>query len=388
MGKEAWALAEADMQRFSGSMAANASTWNGKLDQLRKKVSESFAAFGEPIIDSCKPLLDKLISLASTVGPQIAAIGKAVGDTFTVLIGAFKGGQLGTLIATSLKIGFGEAVNFLTGALTVLVKAIPTILTSQFRIMGAYLSGDFIMGVAKGFEALGAKIMQILMTAFETPIKYMQAGIQWAIEKALGSLPGWAKKLFGMDGFEASSFGDILANTDAPTLGGQTAADFGAQSADAFREAGAAFAKPLETILDAQKDVFLAFTDFKPADIFNTGADKALLAGLSDGILAARQQIATASGATGGTADEDGPWAGAGKRAEAPRIEADAMTKVGLIMADYGAGASTPEQTEQRRTNELVGTVAGVTSEVVTLLKQIINKMPTGGTTGGEAVWA
>lgn len=85
---EIWSVVEADLQRFSGTMANMEDTWNGKMSRMQKAWDGLYRALGEPIIDILTPwvntALENLENLKNNMGGLQIAI-RAVG----VVVGGF-----------------------------------------------------------------------------------------------------------------------------------------------------------------------------------------------------------------------------------------------------------------------------------------------------------
>jgi hypothetical protein len=112
-GKDTWAVAEASLTRFSGSMKLQSGTWNGLMSTLSDTISAVMVKFGEPIMDSLKPYLEGAISRIESLQAAAANAGRVIGEAFSVIRAAFEGGQMMALAGASLKLGFIDAINTL-----------------------------------------------------------------------------------------------------------------------------------------------------------------------------------------------------------------------------------------------------------------------------------
>jgi hypothetical protein len=114
------------------------------------------------------------------------------------VIAAFKSGQLLDLVASSLKLGFAVGVNALVNGFRAAIEFFWNLITdgAMWKSLGTTL-----LGLVAGFGAA-------LLNAFQTPIVYLQSGMEWVIAnllKGLLKIPGMNDLL----GFEA---GDVEAN--------------------------------------------------------------------------------------------------------------------------------------------------------------------------------
>ena len=349
-------------EKFGGTMDSVSKTWNGKMSTLAGYIDAIKREFGAPIKDALKPALEEAISLAKRLSETARDWGGAIGNAASMLMEAFKSDQLGDLIGNSLKIAFGDAVNFLVGALKTGVDVLAGIIPRLF-------SGDFIGGVVAAWEAIGARMTQILLTAFETPIRSIQAGIQYAIEKAmesLGRIPG-VRDLLGLKDFTAGGFGEIYDQTEA-NLFGRNSKNFEAQALEAANRSQELLTNPFRDVADV---ITNAFANFGPADIFGVESLKSIrdemLAGLAtkaEEAAEARKKNAQAFGGDGGAID--------GSRGFG--MAADHLAKVGLFLG----GGHSAEQNEQRRTNDFM-------KKSVDLLKVVATN--TKNKASVEAVW-
>jgi tape measure domain-containing protein len=189
--------------KFSGMMEAQSKTTSGLFSTLKDTINEVFLTLGQPINDALRPLIAEAISLASKLAPMAAAAGAAVKDAIQFVIAAFRSGQVTDLVASSLKLGFAVAVNSLVNGFRTALSFFWNLITDGSMWKGLGLT---LLGLASG---LGAALLR----AFETPIIYLQAGMEWIIAnlmKGLLKIPGMSKLM----GFESDdvdgNFASIL----------------------------------------------------------------------------------------------------------------------------------------------------------------------------------
>ena len=218
--------------KFAGMMDAQSKTTSGLFSTLKDGFNEVLLALGTPINDALRPLVAEAIGMVSKLAPLAQKAGEAVRDTLNVVVAAFRGGQLPDLVVASLKLAFAEGANSLVAGIKVAVEFFWTLLT------------DGAMWASFADIALGtvAKIGGALMTAFETPLVYLQSSIEWLIAKLLkgvAMVPGMGTLM----GFEARDVEDdplkiLSANREnGPGLFGINSRDMGSLGTDAIKPA-------------------------------------------------------------------------------------------------------------------------------------------------------
>lgn len=351
--------------KFGGTMDAVSQTWNGKWSTLVGYVTSIFREFGTPLMDALKPALDGLIEYAKQGAEMGKQIGAAVANAISISAAAFRSGEFGKLVALSLQVGFAEAMNYLVGGLTTYMG----VLGEEFKTL---FSPDVWKGLLAGLESLGARLSQTLLTAFSAPIRYLQAGLQLAVEKAmegLSKIPGLSD-MMGLKGFKASSFDDIY-NATEPSLAGRSATDYGKQAEDAARRAQEALAGPAA---DMGKRIQEVLKDFEPAEMFQSGDAKGALESLIKSLQeevkkstppdpAVKPRATAETKATGDTWDKN----------DAKSIPVSSLAKIG------GGGYSTQGVTLQREANNLLKQVVKNTAEAIRTKTATSSSTSTGG---------
>jgi hypothetical protein len=234
--------------RFSGMMDAQSKTTAGLFSTLKDTINEVFLTLGQPINDSIRVLAEQAIGLVQQLTPLATEAGKRVKDAVMFVIAAFKSGQLLDLVSSALKLGFAVGVNALVNGFRAAIEFFWNLITdgAMWKSLGTTL-----LGLVAGFGAA-------LLNAFQTPIVYLQSGMEWVIAhllKGLLKIPGMNELL----GFEAgdveTNFGNILKDRKesgadlfgmnfkeiaegAQGLIGQGAPKLGERVAEAARKAG------------------------------------------------------------------------------------------------------------------------------------------------------
>jgi hypothetical protein len=357
-------------------------------------VGDAFGAIGTKIrglflgaAEAMLPALERIGKLIDSIDLTGlgAKLGKVLGDGLNIIVNAFQQGRLGELAGLSLKIAFGEAINYLAGGLRSALLLLPSLLEAVFSqdfgnlILGG-LSGslkmvvvflgeslsDVINGISAlmflGFEK-AVSVFYKLQDFFKTLVAYLVAGLRQGINTALSYLPDFLKP----DNFQVTTFDEQLA---------QAKKDMGPQANykplvstfdEAFRavsESGglkdllAAIKQSAATDFDVageaikrlfakiKEDMLAIGQDFKPADIINTAEWKAKLSELA-------KQLNVPVEALQEQAKKAATTAPAATFADKANIEQDSFAKIGLFAG--GAAASGVEYA--RKTSEATMTL-------------------------------
>ncbi len=234
--------------KFAGMMEAQSKTTSGLFSTLKDTINEVFLTLGTPINDAIRPLVEQAIGLVQKLTPLAAEAGKRVKEAVMFVIAAFKSGQLLDLVTSGLKLAFAVGVNALVNGFRTAIEFFWNLLTdgAMWKSLGTTL-----LGLVAGFGAA-------LLNAFQTPIVYLQSGMEWVVAhllKGLLKIPGMSDLL----GFEAgdveTDFGRILKDRqetgaelfgmnfkemaeEAQGLLGKGAPQLGERVAEAARKAG------------------------------------------------------------------------------------------------------------------------------------------------------
>jgi len=189
--------------KFAGMMEAQSKTTSGLFSTLKDSFNEVFLALGTPINDAIRPLVAEAIDLVARLTPMAVEAGKRIKDAIMFIIAAFKSGQVLELVSTSMKLAFAVAVNSLINGFRAAVSFLFYFITDGSMWKGL---GTLLLGLAASFGLA-------ILNAFEMPITYLKAGIEWCVAwmlKGLAKIPGMSKLM----GFESqdvnTSFKDIL----------------------------------------------------------------------------------------------------------------------------------------------------------------------------------
>jgi hypothetical protein len=243
------------------------------------RVSDVLGSFGVKIrgffvgvADALLPQLERLAEFLA--GLDFAGIGQKLGQQIAtavnILTNAFREGKLGELVGLSLKIAFGEAVNFLVGGLRTGLLGLAAVVVNLFSL-------DTINVLVNGLVGAAEKFGVAVISVFGDAIAFVSAGLSVAIQKVLEVLPDFLKKRIGLEDFKAQTFDEALTEqkeTYQPAfvkqLNDLADKDLG--------EAGAAAGRILGRIIDDFKAVG---QDFKPADVIQTQEWKDAIAALA-----------------------------------------------------------------------------------------------------------
>ena len=219
--------------QFAGMMEAQSKTTKGLFSTLKDTINEVFLTLGQPINDAIRPLVEQAIGLVQQLAPLAVEAGKNVKDAILFVIAAFKGGQILDLVASSLKLGFAVGINALVNGFRAAIEFFWNLITdgAMWKSLGTTM-----LGLVAGFGAA-------LLNAFQTPLVYLQAGMEWVIAslmKGLLKIPGMADLLGFDENAVQGDFGKILQDRkdQGAELFGFNFKDMAAQ-ADALMATGA-----------------------------------------------------------------------------------------------------------------------------------------------------
>lgn len=204
--------------QFFGLLDRRANTFNGLLSTLSAAWTDLRQAFGAPINDALKPILQAGIDSITSLLEKARELGGKVGDAITIAFVAFKQGKVGELFSAGLSLGVAVAIDALMrglrGAAAFLAAALPPI----FSAAASKLSDPiFWAGVKNIFEGLGQTIAAAI-----------QEGLPSSDQQIIEGRKGLAKKSFDLGGRQIGLAGGV---------------DFGAVLGDSLKLAGAAAAK-------------------------------------------------------------------------------------------------------------------------------------------------
>jgi tape measure domain-containing protein len=323
--------------KFSGMMEAQSKTTSGLFSTLKDTVNEVFLALGQPINDAIRPLIAEAIGLITTLAPMAVEAGARIKDAITFVIAAFKSGQVLDLVSASLKLGFAVAINSLINGFRAAVSFLFYFITDGSMWKGL---GTLLLGLAASFGLA-------ILNAFEMPITYLKAGIEWCVAhllKGLASIPGMSKLM----GFEAqdvnTSFKDILASNKAEggSLFGVSYKDLQKENNRLMESGGAGVANSAAQA--ARKAGEFGFTDTIDTSGLKSNMDK-VVRSIQDSMPKPEEEkqaatVATKPGDTGKTISQ-----------QASRLD-PIVTSLGKV---GGGGYSTGTLDAQRENNRLTG---------------------------------
>ena len=280
--------------KFHGMMQQQSQTSAGMISTLKDNVDALLIKIGTPINDKIiKPMLQEAMVLTERIGTGVIAI-------MDIAKGAIANGSLGELVSTSLRIGFGTALNYGVGA---------------FQTLGQVLGGAFEFGIARlntmfdpatwaqigelvsgvltvGFEGMplliegiSLKIQSGFGGAFQNVISHFQAGLEFAIQKVMEGLtkiPGLSE-LLDLEGFTADSYESILEGAKSRN----NAEDLSAKADEKLKEGMSKISDGLNNAGSGLKGLLSGYVDdisdymggvkFTPADMVDVGAFKSKL---------------------------------------------------------------------------------------------------------------
>ena len=132
-----------------------ASTTEGKINKLKDSWSQLLIAFGTPINDELRPLIDKLTDKFSTLTGKAKEMGEQVGGAITIAFNAFQSGEIGTLIQDAFMVGVTKAGEYLIGVMGFIGNELLNKVKDALKLM----QENSILGKTKSGFAKGSKFL-------------------------------------------------------------------------------------------------------------------------------------------------------------------------------------------------------------------------------------
>jgi hypothetical protein len=372
-----WEVLQTELSKFDGAMEAKSHSWSALMKNFKISVDAIYSQFALPIMDALKPMLEEASVIASRVATYAKAAGEAIAKVIKVVVQAFREGQVISLISDGLVLGFKVAINYLYASFQGVARAMGSYMGSFGDILVARFSVlmDLTFWKGIGEVAIGglAVIGGYLMSLMSDVVAYLAAGLATAFAKAINGLidllPNSVAKTLGLSNIKGDeNFDSNLAKSKAFFAPVKDAAD-------SSTAAGAALAG------QGVKDVNSSTKAYRAVEL-KALADAAseFTKGLTDGLANAPfGDVAAATTKFSGRItkllsdfDKSAPKE---KKIPNPFHEGfslpQQMTKgVADSFAQIGAGGRVssyshfdPMVQQQRRSNELLETIAGNTED-------------------------
>jgi len=242
------------------------SVWN-TMESIGSKVKAFFLSATEQFIMPLQTALEYLNSI------DLAGVGKEFGDAIskaaTMMLGIFKNGDTMEVFKLGLTLAMQEGINYLVGGIKYVAAIAMPLLSKAFassmEVMGKAWDILFNEGAFKkigmGFLGVAATFTAAMFEGFNKVIKFLQAGIAWAIQQAVNSIPGLSKLIGAGD--KEKTFDDFF--NEAGSL-------IPEQDIQALKDVGkgltAGAGKDLKKFADGLFEGNSG-TEFKKADLFN-----------------------------------------------------------------------------------------------------------------------
>lgn len=156
--------------KFHGMMDTIAGTTLGKFDLLKGSIDAVTTAFGAPIVDAIKPVLDDAITRVDALEGKLAAIGANVATGLTRAYTAAGSGDLGGLIEAELLYAGARFVNYLAGAMPDTIGVFQSagkFLTQAMTAAGSYLEGALLQAAGAFSRRFSESIIEPVAAALE-----------------------------------------------------------------------------------------------------------------------------------------------------------------------------------------------------------------------------
>ena len=299
--REAIAMMSREGGLFYGMLEKQSTTTNGLVSTLKGNFEEFRRQFGKPINDALKPLLNQAIALSGNLAERAGEWGarfvgalQAIGATVRAAVQVFSSmpaAEVAGLFVSALKVGFGEAVNFLfkggAAAFSAIVAYFIEGIKNTMALLGILTTSGFWVGMLNAFIGIAQIFAGILAKRISQIIT--------AIKEATGPI---GKKILGDSDETFAAQGDTLMKSGKGAL-----AQSGQDLAPAFEKIGERMRATGTAMSDAFKNTFS-----KATDVIDTSKDKGALAKVAGEIASVSRELrakpveATAPGAAPGAA--------------------------------------------------------------------------------------
>lgn len=225
-GAEVWGVAAAALGRFSGNMDRMSRTWEGLLSNLSDNISANFRNFGDPIMESLKPMLSSFVNFTEGLGSVATQAGQAVASSIQAMQGAVISGRIGDLLGAAVEVGLlTSAKNFLTfmektaDVVRNLMSQVPGALKIGFTAItdpALWKSlGDILASVATGFASALAGALAPVTDGLLNILSNLGVGIDFRAGQLSEQLAGSSKSQWerGVAGLDQSAIGSFLKGT-------------------------------------------------------------------------------------------------------------------------------------------------------------------------------
>lgn len=148
-GAAVWGVLAKELGRFGGEMDRRSATFSGKMSNMKDAWDSLQRAFGEPVIDALKPLLDDLGAWFEKLKPAAAEFGQKVAGAIELVRKAFADGTLWGKVGETISIVFTNAASHLENQLKAAFRvAIATLWAGVLAVGDSwkdiFSGGDFI----------------------------------------------------------------------------------------------------------------------------------------------------------------------------------------------------------------------------------------------------
>jgi hypothetical protein len=171
-GAQGWKELQGALQRYDGMLQKLSFTWIARMEKFRDSIEEALRQFGTPLMEGLKPFLEIMTKAIFAMAPKFHEMGqnftKGITTGLNFFVSVFNNpSNLVEPFIFTLKAGIYSVANVLYAAFMATVKTV--------------FSGQFFDSLAQGFMGLSNIIAGQLMVAFQKPIAYFLASIEFGI---------------------------------------------------------------------------------------------------------------------------------------------------------------------------------------------------------------
>jgi tape measure domain-containing protein len=143
--------------QFFGLLEKRSLTFNGLISTLLSAWTNLRKAFGQPINDALKPIIEAGIANLTSFMEKAKQLGEKVGNAISIVFTAFRDGKAMELFKAGLSVAFLGGIDILLRGFRSAVAFLATALPPIFEMLGAKLSDPtFWEGISLLFQGIAA----------------------------------------------------------------------------------------------------------------------------------------------------------------------------------------------------------------------------------------
>jgi tape measure domain-containing protein len=174
--------------QFYGMLEKRSQSFNGLISTLVAAWTDVRKAFGTPINDALKPILQEGIDRITALMTKAKQLGEKIGNSISLIFAAFKGGHMMKLFGAGLNVAVRTAVDILfrgfRGAVAFMASALPPLINGIFSKLSDPKFWRGLMNIFQGLGAIiGAEVEGALPFANQAKIRALQTKSEFLINQ-------------------------------------------------------------------------------------------------------------------------------------------------------------------------------------------------------------